>query len=143
MLECCLMKDGEVSCDAKADAVRELLVKLAKSLGYEYVTLYEHLVSYGRDGRRRCTCVFRCSGCADCLKTKTADGHLEIAELDMPSSSNGKAPAPLHCAFAKELYRLLDNGKALYVAGQKLDAGMVPEFMVMGALLDLSQVGEW
>ena len=141
MLECCLMKDGEASCDAKADAVRELLVKLAKSLGYEYVTLYEHLVSCGRDGRR-CACVFRCSGCADCLKAKAADGHLEVAYLDMPSSSDGKAPAPLHCAFAKELYRLLDNGKALYVAGQKLDASMVPEFMVMGALV-LSHVGGW
>ena len=108
----------------ETDVALELVDLVAKSLGYEYAILVPH----GRDSRR-CACVFRCGGCSDILKMKTADGQLEIAELDMPSS-NGKIPVPLHYGFAKELYRILDNGKALYVAGQKLEASMVPKFMI-------------
>ena len=124
------MKDDEVSCDAKTDAVLKLLDMFANSIGYEFILLVSC-----RKSCRRCACVFRRGGRFDYLKTKTADGRLEIAELDMPSSCNGKVPAPLYCVLAKELYRLLDNGKAMYAAGKKLEAGMFPEFMVMGALV--------
>ena len=137
MVECCLMKDSEVSCDAKIDAVLELLDTLASGIGYKFISL----VSCGKSCRR-CACVFRRDGCFDYLKTKTDDGRLEVAELDMPSSCNGKVPMPLYCVLAKELYRLLDDGRAMYVAGKKLEAGMFPEFMVAGAILGLCQAGE-
>lgn len=115
-----------------ADAVFDLVDMVAKSLGYEYVTLQ----TYGKDSRR-CACVFRCARCYDYLKMKTADGRLEIVELDVPSS-NGKIPLSMYYGFARELYRILDNCEEVYVKDKKLEAGMVPEFMMQCVLNGIS-----
>lgn len=111
-----------------ADDVFGLVDIVAKSLGYEYVALR----TCSQSGRSY-ACVLRCSGCADYLKTKTADGQLEILELDMPSC-DGKSLLPMYCDFARELYRILDNGEEVYVKDKKLEASMVPEFMMRCAL---------
>lgn len=78
-----------------SDAVFDLVDIVAKSLGYEYVALRQCGQSC-----RSYACVLRCSGCAEYLKMKTADGQLETLELDMPSC-NGKSLLPMYCDFAR------------------------------------------
>ena len=113
----------------ETDAVLELVDILARRLGYDYVTL-----SSCGQGYRRCVCAFRRSECFDHLKIKTADGQLKTLKLDMPNDSNGSNGKifllHMYYVLARKLYRNLDNGIEMYVDDKKLEASMVPEFMV-------------
>lgn len=105
--------------DPRLCKASELLGMLARKLGYDYVLLDEEKNS------AELVCVFGTFGSYSCCAAKTFDGkHVVLRKCD--ALPNGA----MYEKLVRKLHEILDNGDAVYAEDKKIDASMVPKFMM-------------
>ena len=107
--------------------IAKLLDKLASSISYDYVMLW-----YEDDWCDSCSCIFG-NWAEGGTEAKTADGKSIC--IDAHGDISRIPASRLYKKLARKLHKILENGDALHVAGKKIYASMVPEFM-MGCVLN-------
>lgn len=113
--------------DARMHRACELLDMLAEKLGYDYVLLDE------KKSSAELVCVFMSFvECRSYCIAKTFDRKpVVLRKYDTLSRS------AMYEHLVRKLHEILDNGDAVYVDDKKLDASMVPEFMMECVLAGL------
>lgn len=114
--------------DARMHRACELLDMLAEKLGYDYVLLDE------KKSSAELVCVFMSFvECHSYCIAKTFDGK-PIVLRKCDALPNGA----MYEKLVRKLHEILDNGDAVYAEDKKLDASMVPEFMMECVLSGLA-----
>lgn len=122
-----LMTYRKFAYDPRLCKANELLDILARKLGYDYVLLVEEKSS------AELVCVFGTFESYSYCAAKTFDGkHVALRKCDALSSS------AMYERLLRKLHEILDNGDAVYAEDKKLDASMVPEFMMECVLAGLA-----
>ena len=119
--------------DNMLEVVYEILQSIARSLGFDYMTLR---LEASADGCRY-ICVFGryvwksryAWQSSSVVMYMYENGH--IASIDkFTDDGKSKTLADVYREFARKLYWLLENGEAVYVEDKRLEASMVSEFMI-------------
>lgn len=105
--------------DARMHKACELLDMLAEKFGYDYVMLDE------KKSSDELVCVLMSFECRDNCAAKTFDGK-PVVLRKCDALSHGA----MYERLLRKLHKILDNGDAVYAEDKKIDASMVPEFMI-------------